>query len=214
MSFFDPAPSKPDLAPSEPQREPWRGNSADTLGVPVPFSAVIAQNEEVAILVSGLVAFPSGFNMSVIALSRLNPPLSGFYSVAYGRHAGIEGGLRFGIGFPDGSKVTDADLFPRDGGPILRSTGGGRSGRAWHSGYWCEPLPPKGMLHFVCEFPRMGISETYLEMDSQLILDAATAAAPLWPDDVGLPEPPSRPRPRNPEARTSVIRRGGSGSSS
>jgi hypothetical protein len=72
MSFFDePSLQTPESEEPEPQRTPWRGTSDDTTGVVVPLVRVLARTEDVAIIVSGFVAYPSGFDFSVITISRL-----------------------------------------------------------------------------------------------------------------------------------------------
>ena len=48
-------------------------------------------------------------------------------------------------------------------------------------GVW--PLPPPGPVSFVCELPARGIPESRVEVDAQLILDAAGRAIRLWPED-------------------------------
>ncbi len=60
MSFFDetadvPAPDRP-----KPTRRRWRGDSNDTLGLPVPFADFLVRTDDLAIIVTGLVAFPEG----------------------------------------------------------------------------------------------------------------------------------------------------------
>jgi hypothetical protein len=59
MSFFDePSLQTPEPEEPEPQRPPWRGTSDDTTGVVVPLVRVLARTEDVAIIVSGFVAYP------------------------------------------------------------------------------------------------------------------------------------------------------------
>jgi hypothetical protein len=47
--------------------------------------------------------------------------------------------------------------------------------------WWAWPLPPRGALEFVCQWPMYGIAETRVGVDAQLILDAAQRAVRLWP---------------------------------
>jgi hypothetical protein len=199
MSFFDDIPPPQRPSTPEPRREPWRGTSEDTLGVPVPISEILARTEDVAVLVSGIVAFPAGFSFSLILLSRLNPPRQPFAPLAH-LHPGLpeqQDPFRFGIGLADGTKVVaDGGPWPpvTEGIHRLRPQGGGGGGRSWRQGFFFQPLPPKGPLHFVCEWPAYDIPESRLELDSALILDAAEKARPIWPEDERLPEPPERPK--------------------
>jgi len=43
-------------------------------------------------------------------------------------------------------------------------------------------------MRFVCRWLSQGIEEVSTEMDAQVILDAATRAIPIWPEDIDLPE--------------------------
>jgi hypothetical protein len=199
MSFFDqPSMMPPGFAPSEePHREPWTGTSSDTIGVVVPLVCLLARTEEVAVLVSGLVAYPTGFTFNVVSIGRLNPE-PGVSSMSMGfphelvgdRHEDV---IRIGLRLADGSKVI-AMGFPGLGGrgdlqaPALQIRGGGGGGRKFTQSFTCEPLPPPGPLAFVCEWPRYQIGVTEHEIDAEVILAAARQAVPIWPDDVDLQE--------------------------
>ena len=82
------------------------------------------------------------------------------------------------------------DLHPR---------GSGGSGRKYTSRYWCEPLPPPGSLGLVCEWPKYGIAEIEDVVSADLILAAAEHAKPIWPEDIGIPEPQSQPSSQQPD---------------
>lgn len=63
--------------------------------------------------------------------------------------------FRFGIGFSDGTKVTDAMRFGRRGQAepgerVLHPRGGGGGWRRYGLGFWCAPPPPPGPMSFVC----------------------------------------------------------------
>jgi hypothetical protein len=199
VSFFDDSPLPQRPPTPEPRREPWRGTPEDTLGIPVAFAEVLARSEEVAVLVGGIVAFPAGFSLSLILLSRLNPSRQPFAPFVH-RHPAMpeeDGPFRFGIGFANGTKVfAERGSWPLapQSGYTLRPQGGGGGGRSWRQGFFIQPLPPAGPLHLVCEWPSYNIPESRLELDATIILEAAERAKPVWPDDVGLPEPPDRPR--------------------
>ena len=201
MTFFEPVPASFDptfTSPNYPlrelQRQPWRGGPNDTLGVPLFFSPMLALTDEVAVFVGDVVAFPSGFKISVTTFGRLNyfrfrPEHDG---PGPGPGPDLTGGvLRFGVGFGDGSKVTDAwDLNQPhgDGSRVLMSTASGGGNRRYGHHFWCEPLPPPGMMRFVCEWPAVGIPESEVVVDAQVILDAAAKAVPIWERDVDLPD--------------------------
>jgi hypothetical protein len=106
--------------------------------------------------------------------------------------------LRFGVQFADGRKVTNLDMYPFvpedqpaeqpflvEGGGV--GSEGGRLGRGalWDLELVIQPLPPPGPLAFVCAWPARGIPEVWVEIDAGLVLDAAAAAVPFFPTEVG-----------------------------
>lgn len=169
-------------------------------------TVLLARTEEVAVSVSGLFAFPGGFRLSLITLLRMDPPreeLRDTIGPGPWRRGRMQWdkALHFGIGFSDGSKVIDRE-FPRPHRREHASTrflvgrGGGGGGRKWTQGMWFEPLPPSGPMHFVCEWRGAGIDETESVVEAEELLQAASRATALWPDDIDLPlddESHSRP---------------------
>jgi hypothetical protein len=90
--------------------------------------------------------------------------------------------------FSDGSKLTNLGQRPRtlDAEPlerVLLAAGGGGSDRMYTQEYWCWPLPPPGDLAFVFEWPHFEVDLREQVIDAAVILDAATTAAELWPDE-------------------------------
>lgn len=108
------------------------------------------------------------------------------------------GGLRWGVEFSDGKRVTSVDeyspwnalpegLDPSEwtpDRPIM--LGLGRSGieySTWSRGIWLWPVPPPGVLRFVCAWPDRGIVETSVLVDSAALREAAESAQPTWSND-------------------------------
>jgi len=110
--------------------------------VPVGFTEVLARTDELAICICGLVAFPAGFNVDGLALSRLDPPKEPFGLFARGRGLlDVPGGaFRFGIAFSDGTKVTDATRFGRSGPAEPANECCGLGVRKWRSARGCPFL--------------------------------------------------------------------------
>jgi hypothetical protein len=187
----------------------------------VPIVALLARTDELAIVVSGLFAYPAGFAFTLIAFNRLDPPrlpMELMDGPSRFRQAAESGDLlQFGIGFSDGSKVTNASWRPpsrhrtatatyasalpternqRPSEPVLVRRGGSGGGRVTNQGYWCEPLPPSGPIQFVCEWSARGINESRFEFEANQLLEAATRASPIWEDDIDLPEETGGPDTR------------------
>ena len=100
------------------------------------------------------------------------------------RHADpLSAAPAFSLLLSDGTRVVSGtargESEPTE--PILRPRGGGGTTHSQFFRWWVWPLPPKGPLEFVCQWPMYGITETRVGVDAQLILDAAQRAVRLWP---------------------------------
>jgi hypothetical protein len=174
------------------------------LGTPVDRRLLLAHTETVAVAVTGLVAFPTGFDFTLIVVRRraAGDPATFWRSFQHAFPGGPvpDDFLRLGVQFSDGSSATNLDPLSRrlpasgdtPAGPLLMPGGGGGGVSRHEMRFWVWPLPPPGALGFVCEWPSHGIGETRVEVDAQLLLDAAVQAVPLWPDDevTAKDEPP------------------------
>jgi hypothetical protein len=206
--FFEPPPSPTGPEPPRYRMPPWLGPPRGTLPAVVPLELVLARTDSVAVCVTRLAAFPTGFELDVVTMSASeDPELDPLLFLAphhVHRGAGTEcvppEMLRVGVQFADGSKATNTRGFhdPEHppSGPVMHGGGGGGGGGNWQQTFWVWPLPPPGPLVLVCEWPALGIPLTRFEIDAQPILDAATRAQvvfsdahlPEWPpDDAGPP---------------------------
>jgi hypothetical protein len=189
MGFFDDMPAP---EPEPPRRHhPWEPPEAEFPGTVPTGSLLLGRTQQAAAAVTGIAAYSSGFEIFVAG--HIRPGARG------GNRAG--GGppeppldrlsFRFGLQLSDGRKV-----IGRRGGhrarpdsepdqPILWQFAGGGSPHTFLSRWWAWPLPPKGPLEFVCEWPAFEIPETRADLDAQLILDAADRGIRLWPEDEG-----------------------------
>lgn len=199
MAFFDDVEPDRSFPIVEPRREPWRGVPEDSLGAPVPYSAIVGRSDEAAVVLSGLVAYPAGMLITVFATSRRSPARPPVRSGPPHRQVmGLANGMRFGIRFADGTKVSNLGRLggpAEPGKPVLRHQGGSGGGRGSRLTFWVEPLPPEGLIAFVCDWEDYGVVESTAELDAAMVLEAASRAVAIWPDDVGLPEPPEQIRP-------------------
>jgi hypothetical protein len=198
--FFEPPPTPPDRPqPTRYRTPPWFGAPAGTLPGVVALELVLARTDTVAVCVSRIAAYPTGFSFEIVTLTDqrredLDPLLFEHPRLQRMRSPGeIPPELmRFGVRFADGTKVTNTGGMPlragKPDGPVMIGGGGGGGGR-WNQQQWVWPLPPAGPLLVVCEWPAADIPLTQTELDAQLILDAARRAQVIFNDD-HLPEPP------------------------
>ncbi|AVT29455.1 hypothetical protein C6361_08060 [Plantactinospora sp. BC1] len=194
MGFFDRpiAALDPQPEPAAPPRPAWMKPEAVFPGV-VAEHRLLAHTDSAAIAITGLLAYPGGFEFSVTAVLRApdrRPGLAhhGIHPMGYWAGGTLPPEfLRVGVHFADGSSITnlDRDAFPPLGaepaGPLLVPGGAEADDRRRVAHYWVWPLPPPGPVTFVGEWPGYGIPESRMEVDGRLILDAATRAVRLWP---------------------------------
>ena len=195
---------------------PWLGAPNGVLPGIVPLELVLARTPQVAMCVTRLGAYPSGFDLDLVTMAshesdQLDPMLFEGRRLRHKRRRdGVdeipEGMLRFGVEFANGAKATNTSDQPladfaggtmsvmrswserpqAPTGPVL-SLGGGSGGDAhWRQNIWIWPLPPPGRLTFVCQWPEANVELTRHDIDAQLVLDAATRAKVIFSD--ALPE--------------------------
>jgi hypothetical protein len=200
--FFEPPPPEESERPPRQRMPPWVSAPSGTLPGGVPLDLVLARTEQVGVCLTGLAAYPEGFELDLITMASndrddLDPHLFGRPGMRGRRLNGeLEAGggippemLRFGVEFADGTKATNTAGRIRGlreeppPGPVLTPGGGGGGGGNWRQTVWVWPLPPPGRMAFVCEWPAGGIPLTRHELDAQLILDAASRAQVFFADD-------------------------------
>lgn len=195
MGFFEPPPPPPEPEPHRPL-PPWFGAPDDVLPGVVALELVLARNDQAAVAVTRLGAYPTGmeFDVSVRLRAETHGDPFDWQWRTHRRPAGKDlpdEFLRLGVAFADGRKATNlgGGAEPPDEaepeGPVLHQGGGGGGGRRWDMQHWVWPLPPEGPLTFVVEWPARGIGLTRAEIDARLVRDAAERSVRLWPDDPG-----------------------------
>jgi hypothetical protein len=189
---------EPEPAPPRPPRSPalpWHGPPHGALPGAVPLELVLARNDRAAVGVTKLGAYPTGFDFDVVVVTNegedeLEPNVIGHpYGRRRGRFDAEREMLRFGVQFADGGKVTN---LPGPGrghagmgdepppSPVMHQQGGGGGSGEWRQRFWVWPLPTPGPLTFACEWPAAGIELTLVEVDAQLVIDAAGRAQQLF----------------------------------
>lgn len=198
--FFEPPPKPEVPEPRHYRMPPWLGPPHGTLPGVVASERILARTDKVAVCVTRLAAYPTGFELDVVTMSSDDE--DGLASLMFDHHHPMHRWatdeippelLRFGVQFSDGSKATSTGDFHHDhqppARPVMNPGGGGGGGGSWCQTQWVWPLPPPGTLTLVCEWPAMDIPLTRSELDAQLILDAAARAQVIFYEE-HLPEPP------------------------
>ena len=181
----------------------WVEAPQDYVAGVVPVELIVARNNEAAIFLTRLAAYPAGFEFDVELVTRRPAPDESFELMYRARRGpGDEPPpelVRIAIEFSDGRRTTSlggmmegssTSLHAVDGeespDPMTEITmtpsSGGGSDRHSYQTYWVWPLPPEGNLRFVCEWPAFGIPETSVELDSAPIREASERAVSVWAD--------------------------------
>jgi hypothetical protein len=173
MSFFELPAWRP---PSDHRVPAWaRGPEGMVPGV-VPVELLLARTDTHAVLVDGLLVYPTGFDFELAVRRRPGQP-------RHHQHR-WDDRLRLEVRFADGRTANnDPRRWPRTVGdqppdpPLLyQSSDGPEGGHVWLWG-----LPPPGPLTFVCSWPAGQIPASGVEIDAGLVLEAADRAASVWP---------------------------------
>lgn len=157
---------------------------------------ILAKSSKVVLTIRHVLAYRHGFEFELESLTFGEPAdpedLGGFVGLPYYSKRSPDpnklpdGLFRFGIQFPDGSKVTTLRYYQeiyvkRPKKPVLQSVGSGHGGPGrQRAGYWLWPMPGSGALSFVCEWPALGIPLTRHAVDTEPIRAAAEKSVALW----------------------------------
>jgi hypothetical protein len=182
MSFFEEIPGPEIRVEMRPHRQPeWAGPPENMVGTTVPFDLVLANTGDLAVVLGGMTAYPTGVLFDIEILRRTydaeeaDPFFGGF-------HFDKPGSFRIGVELPDGHRLG----VGRGGDTsraVLSPQGGGGGGLSYAMDFWLWPLPGEGALRLACEWPDQGLAETIHDLDTAPIREAAARAVELWPDD-------------------------------
>lgn len=166
-AFFPPPPPAPE--PEEWPTPPAWWQPPDEVGHCLPLRLLLGRSEQAAVAVTGVVRHSTGFVFQSQVLLRSPRRLDATRP-------------RVSVEFPGGRPVWHVsehleELPDWDEGdppePVLASVEGGPSidpaGRQYRLS-WVYPLPPKGTLTFICEWPEEGIHGRG-ELESARILE-------------------------------------------
>lgn len=176
----------------------------------VGLSILLGQSDNVAVGITQMEAFSTGFRFTVAV--RVREPrmdrLPLFHLV--GAHpAGIrsesEDRLLLGIEYADGRRASTISnvqipggMAPDDEQLTITSHNGAGGERAVDQTYWVAPLPPDGPVTVVMAWPGFGIPESRAVLDGVEIRAAAGRSRVLWPPQPPFESPPSPPPPPPP----------------
>jgi hypothetical protein len=194
MSFFEMPPAQ-ETEPSEQPREPWSGPPNNVLGVSVPVDRVVAASDSAVVTVGALTVYGTGFEFEYLV--RVRDEMLGELLVeslpGWQRRRRLTSSsdlppelFRFGLEFSDGSRVTTLtanvpfEVRDKQFPPVMIPQGGGGTLARWTAAWWVAPVPPKGVLGFICEWPAAGLAVTRLDIECEPILNAAARAQELW----------------------------------
>lgn len=199
-----------DRSTAEDDADRWRHaheRPENEVGAPVPLSLVLGRTEDLAVVLTSVLAFSTGFAFEVAV--RLRQPLAGDHDLfqQVSGHLGPDS-LLLGVEYPDGRRASVLDVdgaWPPAGraaaGAVsLTSSGGGGGGRAYDQAWWVHPLPPPGPVLVVVRWDAQGLPESAVGLDGAVIAGAGERAEALWPWEPERPaagdEPPAPARPR------------------
>jgi hypothetical protein len=192
VSFFEPIPTPtPEPKPEARRHPPWVTPPANELGVAVPFRLILAKTDTLALAVTDVVAYSTGFALSLAFKLHHDAEDINPHQVAMqfrgDTMAGADERLRFGIGFSDGRKATNLGPFRPFGEPPLISLGmcggGGGNGQGWAYSYFVYPLPPPGPITLAIAWPSFDLPEDSVQFDAAPIIDASAQVEQFWEDN-------------------------------
>jgi hypothetical protein len=207
VGFFDESRPPRHEPEEEPAPAPWFEAPQGWLGGVVAAQLLIARSDTAAVYLSRVVAYPSGCELTIDALTRGRRRGGYAFELMPDRWPGDDDDdeppaelLRYGVEFADGRRATSmsgmdfgSTSFALDAGAgdqeapdperdiVLTLGGGGGGDRHSRQECWVWPLPPEGALALVCEWPAFEIPETRVELDAGLIRTAAERAQEIWP---------------------------------
>ena len=184
MSFF----AMPAWQPPSGYRIPaWLRPPETMIPGIVPVELLLARTDTDVVLVTHLRAYPTG--LEFILTARPHPDQLQQRGHDPDRpHRLLYRDLWLELRFADGQRAsTHPRSWPRtfetqQPDPLfLYSHGSGGSERGWHSTHWLWGLPPPGPLTFICQWPTGQPQPSAVELDANLVLEAADRAMPVWP---------------------------------
>lgn len=184
MGFFTDV--LPDRVPGTPETQhvlPARQGPPEGWVLPTVLPTVreLGRSTNARIALVALRCWPDGVSFDVRLMVRTRDPNAPEFDWSF----------RLGARFAD-QRCVAFQFPPRQpnfaDGLVLRPNGGGGGPFHRHWDFYLWPLPPRGRLTLVTDWPTEDVPETYTELDAGEIRAAAARAVVVWRD---LPSNPS-----------------------
>jgi hypothetical protein len=146
---------------------------------------ILADTAEVAVAVSRVCGYTTGFAFDLIVRLRSAPQRIKLFEAMRARavdELARPDAFKLGIQFGDGPKTSSFKLHPPGSTApdvVLRLGSSAGGATDWTGTYWVWPLPPAGLITFACSWSTYDLDEE-ATMQAQPILDAATRARRLF----------------------------------
>lgn len=174
--------------PAEPE---WQRVPTEFVPQLLPLSVLLERRARVALTLTEVEVYPTGFQFSVSAIRHPEPSDDDHdehadFGTFMNHHRGAD---RFRLGLDFGGGVQATNDWPGGGGSrgqapdaVLRSLGGGGSGDAMEARFWAWPIPADGDIDVVYAWPICGLDEARFTISGDELRRAAAACEAIWPD--------------------------------
>jgi hypothetical protein len=177
----------------------WLAPPPSVLGQVVAGQLLLARSDRAAVVLTSVLAYPSGFEFHVSAILREPAPVRSEaaqrQAEALGAGAAVPrprtfveavGGPEITLGFADGTTLSSGRAGPLPehdvpGGPVLVPVEATTDDRHRDARFWVWSLPPEGPVTVECAWPAQEITYGRVEISGALIRQAAAGAVELWP---------------------------------
>ena len=176
---------------TDPQMPEWLGPPARTMPGISSQRATIFKTTDAMLVVLGFEAYATGVQFTLELWIRDDrSPINLHEWFGQRGTAPVATMLWFGVMLADGTAWTNVDQLDRPDDhswlgerpvqPTLTPQGGGGTQDHAVMRFWLWPLPPKGSVTFVAEWPERGIPESTAVIDGAELRQVSEDASPIW----------------------------------
>ncbi len=203
MSFFDDLPTPPQR-PRMPRHIPpvWAAPPSDELPAVVSVGQFLQRTPTLVMAIKSVEVFTTGCVIELVWTVRRGSETDTEWALVteqcfnrpafrHGARDDGDGGLRFGVGYPDGRKASENGMRPwspeeagPDGPVIMPAGGGGGAGSdeelSYSAKFWVWPLSSGGDLQVVARWPERGMNECSVPVSGEALAAAAGGIRKFW----------------------------------